>query len=206
MKRALYSIFMLAVLVGFVSCDKEEDNAIMTAWGKENVFFMDSLETVYQKQQNHSIAIAEDDTLYKLIPQYDVRFPLYYKKLAVKDGYVGVGECPKFNDYATVYYKGRLIDGTLFDSNFKGEYPDPELDISSTFLVSGLQASSSGIIYGWTEILQIMRPALLSEGKKGDFFRVYIPYQQAYGVSGLGTIPGYSALIFDINLVSFTSY
>lgn len=206
MRRALYSIFMLVAFAVFISCEKEESKVTVTPWGKKNIEFMDSLEVAYQYQQKHLNEIVEGDTLYKLIPQYDVRYPIYYKKMAVKEGYVGVGESPKFNDYATVYYKGRLIDGTQFDSNFKGEYPDSELDISSTFLVSGLQASSSGIIYGWTEILQVMRPALLSEGKKGDFFRVYIPYQQAYGVSGSGTIPGYSALVFDINLVSFTSY
>jgi FKBP-type peptidyl-prolyl cis-trans isomerase FklB len=38
--------------------------------------------------------------------------------------------------------------------------------------------------------------------KVGERWEVYIPWQQGYGSSVSGTIPAYSTLIFDVNLVS----
>lgn len=206
MRKGIYSVFLLTMLLCIASCDKDDDDTVqITSWGLKNVAYMDSLAMAYNNQQAGSVEVAEDDSLYKVIPQYYPQYTMYYKKLGVKDGFVGEGERPKFTDNVTVYYKGYLIDGTLFDSNFTGDVPDYELDIPSDFLVSGLEASSSGIIYGWTEILQLMRPAVNDTDRKGDYWRVYIPYEMGYGADGSGTtIPGYSTLIFDVNLVKVT--
>lgn len=199
--RALYKIFALALPILLSACNDDDDVTVASDWQNLNQAFVDSLATAYDAQVANPASIAEGDTLYRLATQYTPNTYLYYKKLGVSDGYVGEGATAKFTDTVRVYYKGYLIDGTLFDSNFSGQYPDYELDIPSDFLVSGLQASSSGVIYGWTEILQIMRPAANGVDRKGDMFRVYIPYGQGYGADGSGSIPGYSTLIFDINLV-----
>ena len=57
----------------------------------------------------------------------------------------------------------------------------------------------NGVITGWTTALQYMHP--------GDVWRIYIPYSLAYGESGNSsgsvTIPGYSTLIFDVELYAF---
>ena len=37
----------------------------------------------------------------------------------------------------------------------------------------------------------------------GDRWKVYIPYQLAYGKTNNGTIPAYSTLVFDVTLVSY---
>ncbi len=34
----------------------------------------------------------------------------------------------------------------------------------------------------------------------GDYWKIYIPYGLGYGTSATGAIPGYSTLIFEINL------
>lgn len=203
MKRIVYPILASVLVSSFYGCKEEE--AIDYAWRDKNNAFLDSLATVYKQQEAGTIQVAENDSLYKLIPQYESAYPIYYKKLGVDKGYVGGGEFAKFTQTATVYYKGKLIDGTVFDGTFSGEYPNPELDHTFSFLISGLQASSSGVIYGWTEILQVMRAASGDEAekdsKKGDFFRVYIPSELAYGEAGSTSIPGYSVLEFDINLI-----
>ena len=91
-----------------------------------------------------------------------------------------IGQKPKATDKVRVHYEGTLIDGTVFDSSYKrGE--------SITF---GLNQ----VIKGWTEGLQLM-----SIGRK---YKLYLPYQLAYGERGAGAnIPPYAALIFTVELL-----
>ena len=91
-----------------------------------------------------------------------------------------IGQKPKATDKVRVHYEGTLIDGTVFDSSYKrGE--------SITF---GLNQ----VIKGWTEGLQLM-----SIGSK---YKLYLPFQLAYGERGAGAnIPPYAALIFTVELL-----
>jgi FKBP-type peptidyl-prolyl cis-trans isomerase FklB len=91
----------------------------------------------------------------------------------------GSGVNPDENDEVTVHYEGKLTDGTIFDSSIKRGEP-------ATF---GLNQ----VIPGWTEGLQLMK-----EGGKTTFF---IPQQLAYGQQDMGTIPAYSTLIFEVELI-----
>ncbi len=100
---------------------------------------------------------------------------LQYKVLKMGDG-----PKPTVNDKVKVHYEGRLIDGKVFDSSYQRGEP-------VTFPVSG-------VIKGWTEILQMM--------PVGSVWEVYIPYDLAYGERGAGqTIPPYATLIFKIELL-----
>ena len=91
-----------------------------------------------------------------------------------------IGQKPKATDKVRVHYEGTLIDGTVFDSSYKrGE--------SITF---GLNQ----VIKGWTEGLQLM--------SIGSNYKLYLPYQLAYGERGAGAnIPPYAALIFTVELL-----
>lgn len=92
----------------------------------------------------------------------------------------GTGKKPTAASTVETHYKGTLINGTVFDSSYKRGKP-------ARFPVRG-------VIRGWTEALQLMR-----EGAK---WRLYIPYNLAYGARGAGrTIGPYSTLIFDIELI-----
>ena len=92
----------------------------------------------------------------------------------------GTGKQPKASDTVRCHYEGTLIDGTVFDSSYqRGEPAD-----------FGLRQ----VITGWTEGVQLM--------KEGSKFRFFIPYNLAYGERGAGgMIPGYAALIFDVELI-----
>lgn len=92
----------------------------------------------------------------------------------------GEGRQPKATDSVKCHYEGFLVDGTLFDSSIQRGEP----------AVFGLQQ----VIAGWTEGLQLM--------KEGAKYRFFIPYMLGYGESGAGqSIPPYSALIFDVELI-----
>lgn len=91
-----------------------------------------------------------------------------------------LGQKPSSTDKVRVHYEGTLIDGTVFDSSYKrGE---------------SISFPLNGVIKGWTEGLQLM-----SVGSK---YKLYIPYDLAYGAQGAGgSIPPYAALIFTVELL-----
>ena len=92
----------------------------------------------------------------------------------------GTGKQPALSDTVTANYRGTLIDGTEFDSSYKRGEP-------AKFPVTG-------VIPGWTEVLQLM--------KVGSKYQVYIPSNLAYGERGAGpTIGPNETLIFDIELL-----
>src|SRR5262245_44669989 len=92
----------------------------------------------------------------------------------------GTGPKPAATDTVTVHYRGKLIDGTEFDSSYSRNEP-------SSFPVNR-------VIKGWTEALQLM-----GEGAKWE---IYVPPDLAYGERGAGTrIPPQSALVFEVELI-----
>ena len=93
----------------------------------------------------------------------------------------GNGQSPKATDTVECHYEGTLIDGTKFDSSYdRGQ--------TATFPLNQ-------VIAGWTEGLQLM--------KEGGKYRFFIPYELGYGERGAGaSIPPFSALVFDVELVS----
>ena len=91
----------------------------------------------------------------------------------------GEGASPGDGERVTVHYRGRLLDGTEFDSSYERDEP-------ATF-------NLNSVITGWTEALQLM-----SEGGKWE---LYIPADLAYGPGGNGPIPPNAALIFEVELL-----
>ena len=98
---------------------------------------------------------------------------LLYEVVKLGDG----GPKPTAESDVEVRYHGELIDGTVFDE-------------STTPITLNL----GRVIKGWTEGLQLM--------SVGDKYKLYIPYDLAYGEQGTQGIKPYSTLIFDVELVS----
>jgi FKBP-type peptidyl-prolyl cis-trans isomerase len=82
-------------------------------------------------------------------------------------------------DVVTVYYKGALITGKVFDQT-KPDEP--------------AQFPSGSLIPGWVEALKLM--------KVGDVWEIVIPSDLGYGAEGAGdSIPPDQTLVFTMQLV-----
>ena len=101
---------------------------------------------------------------------------LQYKVLVA-----GKGALPTDSSVVKVNYEGRLIDGTVFDSNINKDKP---FEVNMKY---------PSVILGWVEVLKLM-PA-------GSKWEVYIPQELAYGERNTGTIKPFSTLIFTIEVL-----
>ena len=93
------------------------------------------------------------------------------------------GEKPQATSTVKTHYHGTLIDGTVFDSSVERGEP--------------IEFPVNGVIAGWTEALQLMTP--------GSKWKLFVPYNLAYGAQGAGGAIGpYAALVFEVELLSFS--
>jgi len=94
----------------------------------------------------------------------------------------GTGEKPVPGDQVSVYYKGMLIGGKMFDER---KNPDPPFVF---------RVARGMVIEGWEEGLQLMQ-----EGEKRLFI---VPYELAYGTRGNPpNIPRKATLVFEVELL-----
>lgn len=146
-------------------------------------------------EPSDTIERAPDEVLVEESPDaYRLDQKAYLKANAAKEGVSvtesglqfkilsesGQSDKPHSTDIVQVHYRGRLIDGIEFDSSYNygepGEFPLNE------------------VIKGWTEGVQLMNV--------GDVYEFTIPPKLGYGPEGSGDeIPGYSVLIFEVELL-----
>jgi len=93
----------------------------------------------------------------------------------------GTGDVPKAGNNIMVNYKGKLLNGTFFDSSEKSGKPFE------------FPVGVGAVIPGWDESLLLL--------KKGSKANLYIPSGLAYGPNGSGPIPANSVLIFEVEVV-----
>lgn len=90
----------------------------------------------------------------------------------------GTGVQPTATSNVTVAYKGYFLDGTVFDES------KPE----------GISFGLDQVVKGWTEGIPHF--------KAGGSGILLVPAHLGYGNDTMGPIPGGSALIFDVKLIS----
>lgn len=188
MSKKIYLFSLVLLTLAFVSCSETEEVGKYDNWRARNEAYIDSLANVY--------ATASGRGGLERIEMLTARGNyIYYKE--IEKAPAANTDSPKYTDYVKVYYKGTNILGEYFDGNFKGDNPvvneeNPSEGDSPTSIFQ-----VSGVITGRGEVLQRM--------KVGDRWKVYIPWEYAYGSSGTTGILGYSALVFDITLLDFAT-
>ncbi len=185
--RILFLLTM-SVLFGLTSCEESAEAGEFDNWQVRNTQFIDSIADVAR-------ANVYDDWKVFLVQGLDstkVWGNGDYVYCRVKEEGTGTTH-PLFTDSVVVNYSGRLMpsatypDGYQFDSSYKGDF-NPAFNVPVTMPLAGT-------VEGFCTAVQQMT--------NGDVWEVYIPYQLGYGAEGTTGVPGYSTLIFDINLVSF---
>lgn len=198
--RKLYLLsFILITTLLFGSCKESSEEGEYDNWRERNEAFIDSLESVY--------ANKKDPELLRIQNFKDKASYIYFKKLK---GEATSEESPYSTSIVRVNYRGMLIDEgvfgkmkepkylsqayrelKVFDKTFNGDDP-----LEEPLGERGpVEFEANQVISGWTAVLQYMRP--------GERWEIYIPYESAYGERGKDAIPGFSALIFDLQLLSF---
>ena len=97
----------------------------------------------------------------------------------------GQGETAQDGNVVTVHYKGKLEDGSVFDSSLERGEP----------IVFTL--GKGQVITGWEQGIKLLR--------KGDKATFVIPPQLAYGENGIGPIPPNATLTFEVELVDISN-
>lgn len=197
-RKILCFLLPLAALL-FASCEEVQEASKYDNWQARNEAFIDSIarETggliIDSEEKAAAVEVGRLFAIATTAGTMSGDQYVYCKKITANPD----GRRPLYTESVSAYYYGTLITGDRFDGNFTGysaldqgtlnatDKAPTEFDAPSEFSVSG-------VISGWTAALQLM--------KTGERWMVYLPYQSAYGTSGSGSIPGYSALAFDIIL------
>lgn len=211
-KNLFWLIALLFTLsFGFMSC--AEDTTVedpYANWDDRNVRYLDSIADVaraneipelnevgkwvikcnYKISNESSLNLGLGGSSVSSNP-FDtppsVNDSVYMKVLEVGEGSNRIS--PLYTDTVSVYYRGELINGTVFDQNYSGDL-DTEVHVPTHFALQADQ--TDGLIVGWITALQYM--------KEGDRVKLYIPSALGYGTQSQSSIPANSVLKFDLKL------
>lgn len=148
-------------------------------------------EQANYQQEMEKARTEEPEIIAAYVKEHGVKAQPNAKGLYVIVNKKGTGAQVAVGREVTISYTGRLLDGTMFDSS-------NEADCA----VSGLQChepltyvvGQMSLIPGWDEGVMGQ-----SEGTK---LQLIIPSAMAYGSQGAPTIPPYSPLVFDLEILS----
>jgi len=176
--KGLLLLLSVSVFYFSTSCKKEEDDHL-DRWMISNLMAYNAIKT---------------NPEYKELVSPGKEGSIYYKVLKAGDGTEPIW----YTSHVSCYYKGYFIanypeykisTGNTFDQRLFDDGP------AMTFSITG-----SNLINGWKTALQHM--------VKGDVWEIWVPYQLGYGRSGsrnsstgVVTIPGYSTLVFEVEVV-----
>lgn len=204
MNKKIFGFVVLCFMLsfGFVACNDDDTPDSNSEWALYNDYYLDSIVGVATANR-----IADDNDL-NLVERENIETDKWsIKRYAVQPGEIDGTFTPNklqrvyikwikdyspqeqevypmYTDSVKVCYKGKYVNGGIFDSNYSGDfYPER---------VEPVIFALSGVVSGWASALMYMPVGTRAE--------IYIPYTLGYGVYGQGDIPGYTTLVFDVYL------
>jgi len=177
------------------SCSKDESEAgEYDNWQARNQAYVDSIARLAKEGKDnwHRTLVYHVTKEYADAHPNDNNVYVYIQNLIKGTG----SKTPLFSDSVRVFYRGRLIpsksypDGRMFGQSFteKSIYAIDERTSVPTLL------AVKENVPGFCQALQEM--------VEGDIVHMVIPWSMGYGATSTNSsIPDYSALVFDVQLV-----
>lgn len=100
----------------------------------------------------------------------------------------GSGPTVKAGLTVTIDYTGRLLDGTVFDSNTDPKFQHPEPLV--------FELGVGRVVAGWDKGIQLL--------KKGSVATLYLPSAMGYGSRANGPVPANAIMVFDVSVTDAT--
>lgn len=194
-KNILYLLgIFFSLSIGITSCSKDTQVADpYSDWAVRNDAYIDSIASIcanppagenWLRILNYKIQTEASEGL-----GYQTYTPgkndYVYMKLFPQDDIEPLGISPLGTDTVAVHYRGKLINGTVFDQSFSGNW-NADVSEPRKFCTVG------NSITGWSTALMQM--------KEGQHVELYIPAALGYKSVARDEIPAYSALVFDVRL------
>ena len=189
-KSILWLVGLLFVTsLSIVSCSESDGAEDPYAnWEERNQRYIDSIATVAEANQGNGVGQWKIIRSYKLPDLGLNETGKVNDNVYCKIIWKGDGVKPLFTDTVSVDYRGKLIDGVIFDQSYTGELnPDFAVPANYPYIDS----------YGYAHDLATGPKTATMQMHVGDRWEVYIPYDLGYGKDSSDKIPGYSTLIFD---------
>lgn len=222
MKIRNYFLLTSALVLGFISCNKDDNDSSSSVEARDRTeqyaTDLDSIETYlethfynYEEFANNPNAKIVFDTIdgvnadkiplinqvdYKMVfdqnEEENLEYKLYYLKVRE-----GGGSQPTFGDRVTLNYKGNTIYGDVFDSK-----------------VTPIPLSLPSTVQGFREVMVEFRSATsvdIDNSGNQNFTdygigAMFIPSGLGYYENYITGIPTYSPLIYTIELMSNTKF
>lgn len=194
-KNILYLLgIFFSLSIGITSCSKDTQVADpYSDWAVRNDAYIDSIASIcanppagenWLRILHYKIQTEASEGL-----GYQTYTPgkndYVYMKLFPQDNIEPLGISPLSTDTVSVHYRGKLINGTVFDQSFSGNW-NADVSEPRKFCTVG------NSITGWSTALMQM--------KEGQHVELYIPAALGYKSVARDEIPAYSALVFDVRL------
>lgn len=169
----------------------EADTIITEILRKKQAAFMKEQQAAYEAQQQQMMEMAKEAEVNfadnKKAGEDFLEKNKSKKGIIVTDSGLqievikkGSGPNVVSGEVVKMHYSGTLINGKKFDSSYDRGQPYQT-------------ASDKNLIQGWIEAIPYMQ--------QGGKYKIYVPYQLGYGFQDKGTIPPFSTLIFEMELV-----
>jgi len=192
MKDKFFLLTLVALLfssLSLSSCKEDDDDTDeFPNWKARNEAYFQNLK------DSVSSLIAAGNSEWKILPSFSQTHKASTDSVIIvhilESGDASTAT-PLFTDTVRVHYYGQLLPSTTYKNGyvFDKSYSDYTYDPATSQPYKGVVSS---FVDGFTTALLNMHV--------DDHWKVYMPYQLAYGSSGSTTIPAYSTLIFDMQL------
>ncbi|MDR0394715.1 MAG: FKBP-type peptidyl-prolyl cis-trans isomerase [Tannerella sp.] len=171
-KYGFYLIMTLAAIFTGTSCGDDKEDHL-EQWMVANQLAFNAVKANPEYKELRSPG-NEGSIYYKVITKGEGTDPIYYTS-TITCYYKGwfVADYPQYGITNGLIFQERLFDNST----------------PVSFAIN-----DSGLRKGWKTALQHM--------VKGDKWEIWIPYQLGYGRDKSGNIPGYSTLVFEIEVVT----